>query len=196
MTKCLSSRLTKSLSLSLSLYHPQCRTLDPGEEWGERRRGMVTGNVARRKQRDKHVTKRAVNNADGQCCELRWYRTHKRHGFMLAATRRSQPRSAIVRASSTTIRGTNRVVTPDAFLFRNWCFLLRRLLRPRGRPFCRNKVTLLPVTLRSGTLMRGLSSFLFFFFTVPSPWPLFYCRRNLGILWRYYADSCAQQARP
>lgn len=34
-----------------------------------------------------HVTKPAVNNADGQCCELRWYQSHKWRGFMLAARR-------------------------------------------------------------------------------------------------------------
>lgn len=38
-----------------------------------------------------HVTKPAVNNADGQCCELRWYQSHKWRGFMLAARRETRP---------------------------------------------------------------------------------------------------------
>lgn len=54
-------------------------------------------------------------------------------------------------------------VTPDAFLFRNWCFLRRCFSRPRAggeTPLCRNKVTLLPAMLRSGTLTRAFLRYL------------------------------------
>lgn len=185
MTKCLSSSIEKSLSLL------------PPPIWDTTLAGMANGGGARRgKQRDNHVTKRAVNNADGQCCELRWYRTHKRHGFMFAATRRSQPHSAdrsrfvdddddVASAAATDDPGPTALSRRTLFFSRNWCFLRRRLLRPRSRPFCRNKVTLLPVTLRSGTLnARVLLQY-------PLPWPLFYCRRNLG----YYGDVMLIDAR-
>jgi len=116
--------------------------------------------VGTHEQRDKHVTKRAVNNADGQCCELRWY-AKPLNGTVLCLPRRDAAESPthrnVVRASLSSAAAndpeTNRVVTlVDAFLFRNWCFLRRRdFCRPRtgrGRRHCRNKVTLLPVTLR------------------------------------------------
>lgn len=115
-----------------------------------------------RDPRDGHVTKRAVNNADGQCCELRWYQTHKRHGFMLAATRRGRPHSAIIRVPSSATATVDDADQPrchgrvlffsviGAFSGGDSCDPV-----PAETPLCRNKVTLLPVTLRSGTLTRA-----------------------------------------
>lgn len=73
------------------LYRTGGRATDGAEEQEERRedKGGRTS--------PGHVTKPAVNNVDGQCCELRWYQSHKWHGFMLAAQRRDQPHRAIIR---------------------------------------------------------------------------------------------------
>lgn len=73
-----------SVSLSYFLFliscHRRCKDTDVG-------RRNVAGT---HKQRDKRITKRAVNNADGQCCELRWY-AKPLNGTVLCLPRPSHP---------------------------------------------------------------------------------------------------------
>lgn len=86
-----------------------------------------------------HVTKRAVNNADGQCCELRWYQSHKWHGFMLAARRDAASHTGRSFASSCNVGSPNgHVVTqqtclaycPGIVTFSSvFCFRVERVLR-------------------------------------------------------------------
>lgn len=121
------------------------------------------GTVGIHEQRDRHVTKPAVNNADGQCCELRWYQTHKRF-YVCRGTRPAAQRDR----SHSVVGCDGGRCGPTALSRRMLFFSVIGAfsdgdscdLVPAETPLCRNKVTLLLVTLRSGTLTRAFLRYL------------------------------------